>query len=56
MLSQLPSGHFEIVRSQKLIRSLIDIAKHICQIKKRSDRNSLLKGANEHFFVSGRSN
>ena len=32
------SGHFEIVCSQKLIRSLTDTAEHICQIKKGSDR------------------
>ena len=33
-------GHFEIVRSHKLIRSMADIAVHICQIK-RSDGNFL---------------
>ena len=41
--------------SQKGIRSLADIAEHICQIKKRSDGNCFLKRASEHFFVSGRS-
>ena len=43
------------ISSQKLIRSLADIAEHICQIK-RSDGNFFLKCANEHFFVSGQSN
>ena len=42
--------------SQKGIRSLADIAEHICQIKRGSDGNCLLKRANEHFFVSGHSN
>ena len=35
---------------------LADIAKHICQIKRRSDGNFCLKRANELFFVSGHSN
>ena len=38
------------------IRSLADIAEHICQIKRRCDGNFFLKPANEHFFVSGRIN
>ena len=42
--------------SQKGIRSLADIAEHICQIKRRSDGNCFLKRVNEHFFVSGHSN
>ena len=45
-----------MVRSQTLIRSLTDIAEHICQIKKKCDWNVLPKRANEHFFASGRSN
>ena len=47
---------FEIVWSQKVIRSLADIAEHIGQIKRRSDDNFFLKCANEHFIVSGHSN
>ena len=43
---------FQIVYSQKLIRSLADIAEDIGQIK-RSDGNFFLKRANEHLFVSG---
>ena len=43
-------------RKSKLIKSLADIAKHICQIRRRSDGNLLLKCANEHFFVAGHSN
>ena len=46
---------FLIFCSQKGIRSLADIAEHICQIKRRSDGNCFLKRANEHFFVSGHS-
>ena len=42
------NGHFENVCSQKLIRSLVDIAEHICQIKRTSDGN--------FFFDSSRSN
>ena len=42
--------------SQKLIGSLADLAEHICQIKRRSGGNFFLKRANEHFFISGRSN
>ena len=38
-----------------LIRSLADIAVHICQIR-RSDGNFFLKRANKYFFVSGPSN
>ena len=41
---------------QKRIRSLADIAEHICQIKRRSDGNCFLKRANKQFFVSGHSN
>ena len=48
--------HFKIVCSQKLIRSLADIAEHICQIKRRSDVNFILKRAKEYFFISGHSN
>ena len=33
-ITQIQHGHFKIVCSQKLIRSLIDIAVHICQKKK----------------------
>ena len=43
------------VCSKDLIRSLADLAEHICQIK-RSDGNFFLKRVNEHFFFSGRSN
>ena len=50
------NGHFKIVWSQKLFRSLADIAVHICQIKRRSAGNVFLKRANEYFFVSGPSN
>ena len=49
------NGHFEIVCSQKLIRSLADIAVHICQIK-ISAGNFFLKRVSEYFFVSGPSN
>ena len=49
-------GHFKIVCSQKWIRSLADIAVHICQIKRRYAGNFFLKRANEYFFVSGPSN
>ena len=45
----------KIVCSQKLIRSLADIAEHICQMKRKSDGNVFLKRANEHFFVSDHS-
>ena len=38
------------------MRSLADIAEHICQIKRRSDGNCFLKGASEHLFVSEHSN
>ena len=48
-------GHFKIVCSQKVIRSLADIAVHISQIK-RSAGNFFLKRAKEYFFVSGPSN
>ena len=37
--------HFKIVCSQKIIRSLTDIAVHICQIKRKSARNFFLKCA-----------
>ena len=40
----------------KVIRSLADIAEHICLIKRRSDGNFFLKRTNKHFFVSGHSN
>ena len=47
------NNHFEIVCSQKLIRSLADIAEHIAKLKKKTDRNFFLERANEHYFVSG---
>ena len=59
--SQLFSFFFElrkypkitkIVCSQNLIRSLADIAEHICEIKRRSDGSFFLKHVNEHLFVS----
>ena len=37
-----------------LIRTLADIAEHICQIE-IDLMETFLKRANEHFFVSGRS-
>ena len=46
----------EIVCYQKLIKSLPDIVEHICQIHRISDGTFFLKQANEHFFISGRSN
>ena len=45
------NSHFTIVVSQKLFRSLADIAEHICQIKKRSDGSILLKRAKKHFSI-----
>ena len=45
------NGHIEIVCSRKLIRSLPDIAEHICQIKKGSDGNFFLKRTNELFSL-----
>ena len=57
---KIQNGHetaiFKIVCSQKFLRSLADIAEHICQIKRRSDGNFFPKRANELFFVSGHSN
>ena len=50
------NGHFKIVCSQKLIRSLADIDVHICQIKRISAGIFFLKRANEYFFVSSPSN
>ena len=50
------NGHFKIICSQKLIRSLADIAVHISKIKRRSAGNFFLKRAKEYFFVSGPSN
>ena len=44
-ITQIQNGHFKIVCSQKLIRSLTDIAVHICQIKRKSARNFFLKCA-----------
>ena len=49
------NGHIKIVCSRKIIRSLADIAEHICQIKRRSEGNFFLKRANEFFFISGHS-
>ena len=43
----------ESVRSQKLFRSLADIAEHICQIKRKSDANFFPNRVNDHFFISG---
>ena len=54
--SRYINGHFKIVRSQTLIRSLADIAVHISQIKRRSAGNFFLKCAKEYFFVGGSSN
>ena len=48
--------YFKIVCSQRLIRSLADIAVYICQIIRRSAGNFFLKRANKYFFVSGPSN
>ena len=48
-------SHIKIVCSQKLIRSLTDIAVHICQIKRKS-ADFFLKCANKYFLVSGPSN
>ena len=50
------NGHFTIVFSQKLIRSLAEIADYICKIKRRSDGNYFMKRSSEHFVVSGRIN
>ena len=47
------SRHLKIVCSRKVIRSLTDIAVHICQIKRRSAGNFFLKNANNYFFVCG---
>ena len=55
-LLRLLNSHFKIVCSQKLIRSLADIAVHICQIKRISAGNFFLERANEYFFVHGPSN
>ena len=52
----ITNGHFKIVCSQKLIKSLTDIAEHICHIKRRSDGNFFPKCANKHFFVSSHIN
>ena len=41
---------FKMACSQKLIKSMADIAQQICQIKRRSDENFLLKRAKDHFF------
>ena len=54
-ITQIQNGHLNFC-SQRGIRSLADIAEHICQIKRRSDGNCFLKRANKHFFVSGHSN
>ena len=50
------NGHFEIFCCQKLIRSLADVAEHICQINRRFDENLPLKCANEHFLISDHTN
>ena len=47
------NGHLQIICSQKLIKSLTDIAVHISQIKRQSAGNFFLKRAKEYFFVSG---
>ena len=44
-------SHFLIVCSQKLIRSLTDIAVHICQIKTKSAGNFFLKCATSIFLL-----
>ena len=45
--------YFENVCSQKLNRSLTDIAVYICQIRRRFAGNFFLKRPNKYFFVSG---
>ena len=47
---------FLIFCSQKGVRSVADIAEHICQIKWRFDGNFFLKRADEHFLFSGHIN
>ena len=50
------NSHLKIICSQKLIRSLADIAVHNSKIERRPAGNFFLKRAKEYFFVSGPSN
>ena len=45
-------NYFEIICSQKLIRSLADIAEHICQIERKSPGNVFLKRTDESLLVA----
>ena len=49
-IAQIKNGCYT---SQKVTRSLADIAVHISKIKRRSARKRILKRANDYFFVRG---
>ena len=55
-INKIQNGHLtailKLFAPKQLIRSLADIAVHICQIKKGSDGNFFLKRANELLFVA----